>query len=74
MEFAYDGGGLGKGGTATLYIDGDPAGEGRIDQTEALLSEMWSTLWPVPSQASCPLPWERPRRIVARECWTAFGH
>ena len=23
MEFAYDGGGLGKGGTATLYIDGD---------------------------------------------------
>ena len=26
MEFAYDGGGLGKGGTVTLYVDGD---EGR---------------------------------------------
>ena len=23
MEFAYDGGGLGKGGTVTLYIDGE---------------------------------------------------
>ena len=36
MEFAYDGGGLGKGGTASLYIDGAPVGDGRIDQTEAL--------------------------------------
>ena len=25
MEFAYDGGGLGKGGTVTLYIDGNPS-------------------------------------------------
>ncbi|MGH8968308.1 MAG: arylsulfatase [Actinomycetes bacterium] len=33
MEFAYDGGGLGKGGTATLYVDGDVVGEGRIDGT-----------------------------------------
>ena len=36
LEFAYDGGGLGKGGTATLYLDGEAVGEGRIDQTEAL--------------------------------------
>ncbi len=28
MEFAYDGGGLGKGGKVTLYIDGKPAGAG----------------------------------------------
>ena len=27
MEFGYDGGGLGKGGTATLYVDGKKAGE-----------------------------------------------
>ena len=33
MEFAYDGGGLAKGGTVTLYIDGDKAGEGRVDAT-----------------------------------------
>jgi hypothetical protein len=25
LEFAYDGGGLGKGGTATIYLDGEPA-------------------------------------------------
>ena len=28
MEFAYDGGGLGKGGKATLYVDGKEVGEG----------------------------------------------
>ena len=37
MEFAYDGGGLGKGGTATLYIDGEPVGEGRVDATQAMI-------------------------------------
>ena len=37
MEFAYDGGGLGKGGTATLYIDGDAVGEGRVDATQAMI-------------------------------------
>jgi arylsulfatase len=30
MEFAYDGGGLGKGGGVTLFVDGAQAGEGRI--------------------------------------------
>ncbi len=30
MEFAYDGGGLGKGGTVTLYVDGEKQGEGRV--------------------------------------------
>jgi arylsulfatase A-like enzyme len=33
MEFAYDGGGLGKGGTVTLYIDGKPVGAGRVEET-----------------------------------------
>jgi arylsulfatase len=33
MEFAYDGGGLGKGGEVTLYIDGKAAGSGRLEQT-----------------------------------------
>jgi arylsulfatase A-like enzyme len=32
-EFAYDGGGLGKGGTVTLYVDGAKAGEGRVQAT-----------------------------------------
>ena len=34
MEFAYDGGGLAKGGSVTLYVDGNQVGEGRVDQTE----------------------------------------
>ena len=31
MEFAYDAGGLGKGGTVTLYIDGEAVGDGRVE-------------------------------------------
>jgi arylsulfatase len=37
MEFAYDGGGLGKGGTASLYVDGDKAGEGRVENTQPVI-------------------------------------
>jgi arylsulfatase A-like enzyme len=33
VEFAYDGGGLGKGGTASLFVDGTKVGEGRLDAT-----------------------------------------
>ncbi|MCB0943536.1 MAG: sulfatase-like hydrolase/transferase, partial [Mycobacterium sp.] len=33
MEFAYDGGGLAKGGTITLYYDGKPVGTGRVEIT-----------------------------------------
>ena len=33
MEFAYDGGGLAKGGTVTLYVDGEQVGEGRVEAT-----------------------------------------
>ncbi len=37
MEFAYDGGGLGKGGTVTLYTDGKKVGEGKIPLTQAMI-------------------------------------
>ncbi|WP_024757520.1 arylsulfatase [Streptomyces exfoliatus] len=37
MEFAYDGGGLGKGGTVSLYYDGDRVGEGRVEHTLPLI-------------------------------------
>ena len=33
MEFAYDGGGLGKGGGVTLFLDGEQVGEGRVEMT-----------------------------------------
>jgi hypothetical protein len=37
MEFAYDGGGLAKGGTVTLYVDGEKAGEGRVAATQPMV-------------------------------------
>jgi len=35
FEFAYDGGGLGKGGTGTLFVNGQNVARGRIEQTQA---------------------------------------
>jgi arylsulfatase A-like enzyme len=37
MEFAYAGGGLGKGGTVTLFIDGEQVGEGPIAATVPMI-------------------------------------
>ena len=37
MEFDYDGGGLGKGGTATLYVDGKKVGTGKVGATAAMI-------------------------------------
>jgi arylsulfatase len=37
MEFAYAGGGLGKGGNVTLFIDGEQVGEGPIVATVPML-------------------------------------
>ena len=37
MEFTYDGGGLGKGGIATLYVDGKKVGEGKVGATAAMV-------------------------------------
>jgi hypothetical protein len=33
MDFAYDGGGIGKGGTATLTVDGKEVAKGRVEKT-----------------------------------------
>jgi hypothetical protein len=37
MEFAYDGGGLGKGGKVTLFIDGSEVGDGQLVATIPML-------------------------------------
>jgi arylsulfatase len=34
MEFAYDGGGVAKGGDVTLYYDDEAAGKGRVEMTQ----------------------------------------
>ncbi|MEJ2871444.1 arylsulfatase [Actinomycetospora sp. OC33-EN08] len=33
VDFTYDGGGVGRGGTATLRVDGTPVGSVRVDET-----------------------------------------
>ena len=37
LDFDYDGGGLGKGGTATLSVNGDTVAEGRVEKTQPLM-------------------------------------
>ena len=37
MEFAYDGGGLGKGGDVSLFYDGTEAGKGRAEATQPII-------------------------------------
>ena len=37
MEFDYDGPGMGKGGTVTLYLDGEKVGEGAVGATAAMI-------------------------------------
>jgi arylsulfatase A-like enzyme len=34
VDFKYDGGGIGKGGLVTLYLNDKKVGEGRVDKTE----------------------------------------
>jgi len=34
FEFAYDGGGIGKGGVGTLFVNGKKVGTGRIERTQ----------------------------------------
>jgi arylsulfatase len=37
MEFAYDGGGLAKGGDVSLYYDAEQVGQGRVDATQPFI-------------------------------------
>ena len=37
MEFDYDGGGFGKGGTVKLLVNGKPVATGRVEKTEAAI-------------------------------------
>jgi len=37
VEFAYDGGGLAKGGDVTLFYDGEKSGAGRVEMTQPMI-------------------------------------
>jgi arylsulfatase A-like enzyme len=36
-EFKYDGGGIGKGGTGTIFVNGEKVAEGKIDKTQGIV-------------------------------------
>ena len=61
MEFAYDGGGLAKGGTVSLYVDGQKVGEGRVDQTEPLIFSADETC-DVGFEAGSPVTYDYPKQ------------
>ena len=63
MEFDYAGPGLGKGGTATLYLDGVKCGEGEVAATAALVFSADDT---------CDVGEENGRRSRAKVPWCAF--
>jgi arylsulfatase len=44
MEFAYEGGGLGKGGDVSLYVDGEKVGENHVELTQPLTYSVDETL------------------------------
>jgi len=37
LDFVYDGGGLGKGGVATISVNGETVAEGRVEKTQPLI-------------------------------------
>jgi hypothetical protein len=37
FEFDYDGGGVGKGGTGQLFVNGQKVADGRIERTQAFV-------------------------------------
>jgi arylsulfatase len=43
-EFAYDGGGMGKGGTMSLFINDQKVGEGRMEATQGITLGLGGTL------------------------------
>ncbi len=63
LDFAYDGGGLGKGGTATLLVNGTKVAEGRIAKTVPFLFSMAETFdvgmdWCTPVSPTYKVPFK----------------
>ena len=63
FDFAYDGGGAGKGGTETLSVNDTPVAEGRIDKTVPVVFSTDDTFdvgadWGTPVSPTYPPPFE----------------
>ena len=62
-DFTYDGGGLHKGGTGTLFVNGKKVGEGRIEKTMGALYSLAGETADVGMDAYSPVtddydPWD----------------
>ncbi|MFB9903904.1 arylsulfatase [Allokutzneria oryzae] len=69
MEFAYDGGGLAKGGDVALYLDGERIGHGRVERTVPFLFSADETC-DVGTQAGSPVTTDyRVREFRGRVSW-----
>ena len=75
MESAYDGGGLGKGATVTLYVDGNKVGEGRVDRTEPFVFSADETCDVGVDNASATSPEYRPEssRFTGEVNWVEIA-
>ena len=63
FDFAYDGGGMGKGGTGTLSVNGKKVGEGRIEKTVPIIFSTDDTFdvgedWGTPVSPTYELPFK----------------
>ena len=67
MEFAYDGGGLAKGGNVSLYVDGQKDGEGRIYITIPMMFSCDETCDIGKEGGSAVSPEERFKIAMARQ-------
>lgn len=67
MDFAYDGGGIGKGGAATLFVDGNQVGSARVERTHAFNYSLCETAGSVGTTAR-PSPTSTPDEFNAELC------
>ena len=63
FEFKYDGGGIGKGATGTLFVDGTAVAEGRIAQTVGVRFSL-------DAPAQDRTAWQALRAVMQKSLWT----
>jgi len=55
LAFNYDGGGLGKGGTATLYVNNEQVAQGRIERTIPFIFSMSGETFDIGEDTGAPV-------------------
>jgi hypothetical protein len=67
LDFAYDGGGRGKGGKATLSVNGTKVAEGRVENTHPnMFLPMKGLMWAWMKTRPLPTPTRQARKAGSR--------